>query len=113
MAKERLSEIVKLLIENSKAGIIRWEKTSSKGNFQTSFSKYSMVIEGPPSGPTLMVYDEEGDVVEDLSSTDAYVANITDEIRELYELARRNALGADQALDEILNILRRPSGVKN
>jgi hypothetical protein len=112
MAKEKLVEIAKLLLENTKAGNVRWEKTSKKGQFQTPFAKYTILLAGPSAVPDLFLCDEDGDIVEDFTYMAAIDAGLLETMKELYELARRRALGADDALDEIVNILRSSAGDK-
>lgn len=107
MADTRLVEIAKLLLEQTEARKVQWEKGASKGQFQTSFAKYSVVISGPADMPHLYLSDEDGDVIEDLSYTGAYQENVHEDLSRLYVLARRRALGADEALDEILDTLRK------
>jgi hypothetical protein len=105
--KERLAEIAKLLFENTVAGKIPWEKSSTKDEFQAPFgAKYIVVIKGSSDYPYLTILDQDGDTVEDLSFTAAREADVQVELRQLYQGARRKALGSDEAVDEILRELR-------
>lgn len=108
MADKRLFEIAQLLLDRTETRTVEWEKGAKKGEFQTSFAKYSVVIGGSSDIPNLTLYDEDGDIVEDLSYAAALGSpGMTDIMKRLYALARRRALGSDEALDEILNSLRR------
>jgi len=106
MAEPKLIEIARLLLENTATGGVRWEKTATKGEFQTSFADYAIMIRGPSSEPSLYLSDEDGDIVEELTSYDVYKLEAENLLGPLYEAARRRALGADEALDQILSILR-------
>jgi hypothetical protein len=112
MAIVTLSEIATLLLDNTKTGAIRWEKTPVKGEFQAPFSRYAIKIRGNSDAPSLYLYDQDGDIVEDYSAMAAVNEGRLNILRELYELARRRALGADEALDEIAKILLSSSGGK-
>jgi hypothetical protein len=115
MAEDRLAEIAKLLLEKTKAGDLSWEKTSKKGEFQVPFARYVILLRGSSDFPNLLLTDQDGDIVEDLSSSKAmnYPGYQTfEELKQLYEAARRRALGADEALDEILKTLRSPGEKK-
>ncbi len=107
MADKRLFEIVKLLLEQTEARKVQWEKSATKGAFLTSFAKYSVVMAGTSQMPHLFLYDEDGDVVEDLALADTFTnGDVKEALERLYILARRRALGTDEALDDILKSLR-------
>lgn len=106
MAEPRLAELEKLLLEKTKAGEVQWEKTVTKTVFQAAFAKYTILLSGSGDSPYLSLLDEDGDIIETLSPLSAVNLGALNELKELYEMARRRALGADQALDEVLSILR-------
>jgi len=106
LAEHRLYEIAGLLLERTESGDIKWEKTATKDEFQTSFAKYSLVIKGGSTraSPELQLFDEDRDLIEEL--TGARGIPSIEILHLLFECARRRALGADKALDEILEALR-------
>jgi hypothetical protein len=108
MAANKLVEMTNLLLANTRAGTVKWEKTSTTGQFQAAFATYAIAIRGPSDAPSLYFFNEEGEMVEDFTSVAAVLTGIVDQLKLLYQLARRQALGADKALDDILNILRTP-----
>jgi hypothetical protein len=112
MANDRMAEIVKLLLQKTRDGSVQWEMTPVGGQFQAPFTKYSVLLRGGPDTPYLMLNNERGEVVEDLSSITSVNLGVFDHLRELYVMARRQALGTDRALDEMLNILRTTSREK-
>jgi hypothetical protein len=109
MADERLLELASLLFEKTKTGEIAWEKTSFDETFQTSFPKYSVRIQKVKGAPTLFLFNEDGDLIEELSYVEAFLSlGSENRLNELFELARRKAMGVDQALDELLRELKTP-----
>jgi hypothetical protein len=99
MADDKIVRLVRLLFEKTKAGEIGWEETSNLNIFQCSVSNYSILI----SRQTLTVCDEEGKIIEEVDG----LAPLQEGVRlsELFELARRQAMGVERALDEILLLL--------
>jgi hypothetical protein len=118
MADNKLIELAKLIYEKTKAGEITWEKTAYQGGFQTSFPKYSVIIRKLPVGlgaPTILLLDDKGEVIEELAynpvvETPEGAVRLLD---ELFDLARRRAMGVDQALDELLRELQKPREKKS
>jgi hypothetical protein len=106
MAEERLAEITNLLLEQTRSGAVEWEKTTQRNQYQTSFARYSVIISGSSDAPNLRLCNEDGEVVEELTGVGAIGLGAFDSLKALFEAARRRALGADQAIDELLKLLR-------
>jgi hypothetical protein len=118
MADKRLLELANLIYEKTRTGEITWEKTTFPEGFQTSFPKYSVVIRKPSSSPLprLFLYNGKGELIEEFSSGVMVQVSGAGGVRlmdELYELARRRAMGVDQALDELLSELQKPREKKS
>lgn len=111
---DRLWEILAGLVEKTEAGSQTWvQAEDDETAFRTRIGSYSLEIEsadGDGAAPyNLSVLDENGDTVEvaesqTVSGTGAAVNTARQrnrQLRELYDLARRKALGIDIKLDEI------------
>lgn len=112
MFVEKHRTLVRNLIERTNSGKIRWEESTQEGVFQVSFPEYTLVIEivetmNSGNDISIGVYNGVGSLVDSLTDT-----SISDgggqwysRMKDLYDTARRQALGADKALDEILKSL--------
>ena len=99
MADDKIVRLVRLLLEKTKAGEIKWEETSKLNIFQCSLSNYTLLI----SRQTLTVCNEVGDIIEEVDGQAPLKEGVR--LSELFELARRDAMGVEKALDEILLLL--------
>ncbi len=109
---EKIWKLARLLHDKTAAGMIKWEQTPEKNSFQTSFPKHTVQI-SDDSGNwgvryTIAIFNEEGSIVEQAS--DQTISTTVREatpyprllMEELYTMARRSAVGADAALDELI-----------
>jgi hypothetical protein len=113
MAEDKIVRLVRLLLEKTKAGEIRWEETIDPNTFQCSLINYSVLISqrsvsGMPglTEPmrSLRICNEEGKTIEEV--TDAVPSLLGGvELKELFEVVRRDAMGLEKALDEMLHLL--------
>ena len=99
MAEDKIVRLVRLLLEKTKAGEIKWEETSKLNIFQFSVSNYSLLI----SRQILTVCTREGDIIEEVNGLEPPHEGVR--LSELFELARRDAMGVEKALDEIIFLL--------
>jgi len=106
-------ELIKRLLASSAKGKVDWEPTVNEGVYQAAFADFSVQVRvrtGQLSDDYgLQIYDREGRLMEDVWDTDldsssAGSANL-ERMRALYTVARRRALGVDEALDKILSEL--------
>lgn len=111
--EEKMWKMVQLLHDKTSKGEIKWEQIAGKASYQTPFPKYTVRIseirsDEPEESPDYVVsiFNEEGTLVERASDV-----TIRDKVqdtqpfllmKELYTLARRKALGVDDALDDLL-----------
>lgn len=114
MSYEKVSKLIDLLYEKTKSSKITWEESEKDNVYQMSFPKYSvrMFIRENQQDFTsqdyfIQIINENGTVIDEVSDLD--VKDIIDgsykKMEEMYNLARRQALGVDEALDIILNNL--------
>jgi len=101
--------IASKLLERSRKGEVAWQKTVKDTEFIVSFPEYSFVIATirySDSEPDyeLSLTDERGTKIESLvfrnSKEDGYQA-----LEELFQSARRRALGIDRRLEKALKDL--------
>ena len=81
-------------------------------NFRLPFPNYSIEIQRTRQGDLLLkIHNESGQVIEELSDSQAYTLGFKG-MPQLFELARRQAMNVDQALDELLGELGSSVGKK-
>lgn len=114
MQLDKQFDMIQLLLQHTRAGGIDWKATSINETISVSFDKASLLLSRLPSRESPDSYDyrvriigSEGQVVEEFKDVDfedrtrdAYAC-----LGELFELGRRKALGADDAIDAILEEL--------
>jgi hypothetical protein len=119
MISEKLGEMVARLKQRTEEGKIDWEETSTRGRFQTTLNDHSLVIVKQENeyDPEVMdycvtIYNRDGDDIECFADRDlgeVPEANADETYRammkEIHAMARRKALGAEEAVDAILEVL--------
>ena len=108
---QKISRLVERLLEQTRDGRVRWEKTAERECFLSAFPDYTVLLrrrDKPPNwlehnvGPARTVLEiagADGEVIDNVGD------DAVKQLRPLYELARRQALNADKAVDEILSAL--------
>jgi hypothetical protein len=96
---------------------IKWEKTVEDNTFQTSFANYSLKInmwDSDDSGYIYVLSIVNSDGIEIARIMPEDVSNFTFEkktsvavFRDIYEKARRTALGIEKALDDLIESLNK------
>jgi hypothetical protein len=96
-------DLAGLILEKTQEGKLTWERLSS-GAFATIIGRSNIVVDQTKNSNIMMrITNEDGLVVETLSSHD----RLDQTLEELYELARRRALRVDEVLSEIKQSLDR------
>ena len=105
---KRVEAIVDALLRRAKGGKARWEQDTST-SFISAGADYSIRV-GIESGDQfthdqflIEIFNASGEVIE--SHTPNFVDELRDELSDLYEIARRSALGVDDILDNVLKDL--------
>src|SRR5438132_13026494 len=92
-------------------GSIPWDQSAERGVYQVAFPGYGVQIRRVKDDFVLSVLNEEGTVIEVFDDTQVPVGEFTDgpfsAMLELYERARRQALGVEEALDFIISELEK------
>jgi hypothetical protein len=110
MSNEKLFNLVRRLHKSTTEGALNWDVTEKSGVFQSSLAGYAVRLEvrksraHPVDNEYFMtILDPLGDVVEEMGDEESEGAFLI--MKDLYECARREALGVDRAIDEILRDL--------
>ena len=114
MAYKKLAVLTGDLYKKTLSGKIDWEETALKEVYQTSVANYSLRISREAASVRITIVNELGNEIEtflddDLSPAWFVEIGITDNpfivMKSMYEIARRRALGSEQAIDNILREL--------
>ena len=107
MADSKIGKLVRALLEKTKAGKVSWEKTINETVFQAVFAGYVVrlfrVGDQPADDIGFIILNDREETIEETTTHDVSVDRRA--CRELFELARRQALGADRAIDDLLKQL--------
>lgn len=114
MSYQKIVNLTKKIYQKSNDGSITWEATEQKNTYQVSFSDYSVRITKLPSKDfpdsddyIIQIINSSGDIVEEMSDID--LKDSWDEsfsaMKSIHEVARRQVMGVEQALDSILSEL--------
>ena len=119
-AYQKLADLAYMLYQRTLKASIDWEEAVTPGVYQASFSDYSIQISllgsqiTPDSDVKISVIDDNGNEIESFSDVDIeqgwlekFKVDITPFkiMYETYEIARRSALGTEQAINKILSEL--------
>jgi hypothetical protein len=112
---EKQAQLTRLLLRKSRKGEIDWRPTIHDNTFQVAFKDNTVRIVQRDEDPAYAIYvaNSEGTVVDHFSYeelTEAGAALAFDEtwftiLRDLYDLARRTALGSEKIISDILSEL--------
>jgi hypothetical protein len=109
MSYEKIIKIIKKLDAKTSSKEVSWEKTSSDNEFQASFSHISVRLMRAANDLCYVnIYNLYGVSVEEVSDYELSDNGYEDEaglLTALYEKAKRQALGVDEVLDELLDKL--------
>ncbi|RJP35551.1 MAG: hypothetical protein C4527_00430 [Candidatus Omnitrophota bacterium] len=104
----KFTQLINQLHEKTVNNKINWEETAEENIFLVSFSDYSVEIADYSDEShdlyKLRIYNKEGKIVDKISSDNCSYLT-ANELKEVYENARRKAMGADEALGELLESL--------
>jgi hypothetical protein len=111
--------IVSLLYDRTQTQLITWERTADDEKFQTSFTTYSVEVYKQPNhsddgreyiATKLNIVDELGAIVEVIEAKDLSMRDLGGHdpeavLEQIYDMARRIALGVEQAYDKLIKDL--------
>jgi len=113
MPLAKQAKMVEKLAELTDAGAIDWKPSVNEGTFQVSFRDNTLRITTRDSRDgfdiVIQLLNGNGELVETITDVELAADTPIDEpggwfglMSDLYENARRKALGADKVLDEII-----------
>jgi hypothetical protein len=110
MNNSKIFKIIRALHNRTISKEIEWEETGSGEDFQTSFSGVSLRVGHNPfdGSCNLQVYNGNGYLVEAIDQNEIQLEGFENEatlIGEVYNMAKRQAYGVDEVLDELLEEL--------
>lgn len=113
MSYTKMVNLVTKLANKTAIGRIQWEPTNAKDTFQIAFPDYTVMISQVFNDDTqeidyfISIYNFTGSLIESVSDVELKddFENAYKTMEELYESARRIAMGVDSALDSLLQSL--------
>lgn len=118
MAFERQIQLLERLVQKTNEGELEWKRSPEEGVFQVILRKNTLRLRRTEGGSgsemfTLEMIDSSGEVADSFSDAelDEEAFGRVDQgyfrmMKNLYEFGRRQALGADKILNEILRDLQ-------
>jgi hypothetical protein len=110
----KMGRVVRLVRDRTNSNELDWQTTARKGVYQTAFPDMAIQARQRANAdfPQIMdvviaIQNEEGETVEEVTGDDLSgdFDNPNRVLEEIYEGARRQALGVDSALDSLLEYL--------
>jgi hypothetical protein len=116
MAADKYQQLVERLASKTDQREVVWKEAAGSDTFQVSFANYSLTLSVSQNRQGALFYvisilNSEGNTVDSFSDEDideGTGGRYFNVMGELYHKARRQALGVDKALDEILEELKDP-----
>lgn len=107
MTNEKIFKLIEKLHENTEKRKMNWETTASSNKFATSTAEYSIIISEEGGDYYLTIVDEWDELIERINDVELLEVSENSEqvMKSLFSIARRNARGADKAIDDILSSL--------
>lgn len=101
-----IDEVLTKLLERTDEGRVNWKTTADERTFLAAFGNASVTIRGYTDGrPTLSILNNAGVEIETLDGDEPSGREWHQELNELYQKARRVALGVDSQLDDLMRAL--------
>lgn len=107
-------DLLDRLVEQTNGGNLKWEETVENRSFMVSFPNYTIRVsqedgENDMTDYVISIINNEGSVIDRFSDVTLSQmrpgGSYFTMMEELFNNARRNAFGADKALDDILSEL--------
>ncbi len=112
MSYKKISVILDRLHKNTMNGDIDWEESIEESLYEVSFSNFTTRISYYENIDQyiLQIINDEGKVIEGVQHDDLheFLTDPRGMMKEIYEKARRQVLGVEDALDTILENLDDP-----
>ncbi|MGO9176244.1 MAG: hypothetical protein ACLQED_08900 [Desulfobaccales bacterium] len=112
MAYQKIEILLRKIYDKTMTGNIQWEETNKEGVYQAALALYTILISKRPSRKqvdsieyVLSINNFTGELIEEVGDEDFDFENSYQYMSQLYDGARRKAMGTDQAIDKILSAL--------
>jgi len=114
MSYQKIADLIWKLHEKTSQAKVKWEVTADEGVYQAIFAGYAIRISKKAADIEpdiiLQIYNEEGELIEEVNDREVTQVpelpyNVYNIMLNLYETARRIAMGTEQAINKILDIL--------
>jgi hypothetical protein len=112
MSDDRLLKLIQKLSDLTAKNRVAWKEAEQGEAFLASFSGHSVSIavrqsrlDGNQSEYFIRILDQWGDTVEEVGDENYEDQQVFEQMKQLFEKARRIAKGVDVALDEIFRAL--------
>lgn len=107
MAPDKRFQLVQRVLEQSRAGKVDWEETANSNEFIVTRGNLSILIsekwQNDNSLIVITILNDDGDVIESFNDEEwGSDGDVYELFRDLYNIARRYAMGTEQALDQLL-----------
>lgn len=118
MSYEKIGRLLNNIHSSTSNGLVTWDESALNNAYELSFSKYSVricregtgLIKGNEVNYHIQIINDEGDTIEDVTDQDLehVIQNPVYMMKEIHDIARRQVLGVEKALDDILDELAIP-----
>lgn len=111
MADQRILTLINRLRERTDQGKVSWREADRGDAFLASFSNNSVSVsqresrQGSGAEYVIRILNSWGDTIEEVGDEDFQNQEVYETMKNLFDKARRIALGLDEALDSILKEL--------
>ncbi len=108
MDKQKISKLIEKLLHRTKENKIEWKASLHISKiYETTFDDYRILVSQGFSGDYfLKIVDNFGTILEEVNDTSMRDDNSSEnDLKELYNEAKRSALNANKAIDDILSSL--------
>jgi|WetSurMetagenome_2_1015567.scaffolds.fasta_scaffold115988_2 hypothetical protein len=114
MAYDKIIKLVEKLYDKTMENKIQWEQIFLEGGiYQASFPEFTIKIKqlnrGGDNFIIIQIYNSVGELIDEIDDADVQKENpdfvAYELMHDLFEKARRIAMGTDQAIDKIISAL--------
>lgn len=114
MNYEKIARVIRALSRSAAAGATSWRELDSQTAYEADFAQYAVRISAEQTEDANAVSKYKLEIIKD----DRVIETVTSDqlkaalpasafiLREMYDAARKKALGVDEVLDEILQSLK-------
>jgi hypothetical protein len=110
----KIETLIQRIHEQTKAGKLKWQLTESEEVFQAAIPNYALRISTRPNRNNrqhtdyvITIYNDEGSPIEDVIDIDLDWSSAgydpEETMKDIYDMARGQAMGVEEALNELLN----------